>query len=253
MITTPHDPAAEPSRLDHDHWSRVAAEWTAWARAPGHDAFWSYREGFRAFVGPGAGPALDVGCGEGRVSRELTALGYAVTGVDAVPALVEAAAQARSARDYAVADAAALPFEDGRFERVVAYNLLMNVADVPATVREMARVLHPGRGELVVSLVHPIADRGRLDGDGPDASLVLSGTYFGRQRFENRFERDGLSMRFAGWSQPLEAYMDALAQAGLAITSLREPKPDGAAAEGPFAPWTRWPLFLWLKARKLPR
>jgi hypothetical protein len=32
-------------------------------------------------------------------------------------------------------------------------------------------------------------------------------------------------MHFAGWSQPLEAYVAALEEAGLAITSLREPLP----------------------------
>jgi len=164
--------------------------------------------------------------------------------------VVEAAAEVGSAHDYAVADAAALPFASERFERVVAYNLLMNVADVPASLREMARVLRRDRGELVLSLLHPIAEHGRVEGDGPEAPLVLTGSYFGRQRFEDTFERDGLRMRFAGWSQPLEAYADALAQAGLAISALREPKAD--TVTGPLQPWTRWPLFLWLRARHLP-
>ena len=35
---------------DRAHWARVAAEWTAWARAPGHDAFWSYRSALASFV-----------------------------------------------------------------------------------------------------------------------------------------------------------------------------------------------------------
>ena len=28
---------------DIEHWSRIATEWMAWARAPNHDAFWAYR------------------------------------------------------------------------------------------------------------------------------------------------------------------------------------------------------------------
>jgi SAM-dependent methyltransferase len=242
-----------PLPPDRAHWTRVAAEWTAWARAPGHDAFWSYREGFRAFVGRETGDVLEVGCGEGRIARELTALGHRVTATDPVPAMVEAAAGARSAAAYAVAGADRLPFGDGGFDRVVAYNVLMDVEDVPAAVAEMARVLRRPRGELVVSLVHPFADRGRFEGDGPEAPFVLTGSYFGRQRFETTFARDGLRMRFAGWSQPLEAYVDALARAGLAITALREPEPDDPRGlTGPMRPWTRWPLFLWLKARPLP-
>src|SRR5882672_11419671 len=119
----------KPSQVDHEHWTRVAKEWTAWARSPNHDAFWAFRQSLISFLGKGAGLTLDVGCGEGRVSRELTALGYQVTAVDAVAELVEAAKDASSAHEYVVADAADLPFEDGRFSLVVAYNMLMDVED----------------------------------------------------------------------------------------------------------------------------
>jgi 2-polyprenyl-3-methyl-5-hydroxy-6-metoxy-1,4-benzoquinol methylase len=88
----------EPDRV---HWERVAREWTAWARKPGHDAFWSYRAALAEFVGPGSGEALDVGCGEGRVSRELKALGWRVTATDAVAAMVAAAREIDSADAYA--------------------------------------------------------------------------------------------------------------------------------------------------------
>jgi 2-polyprenyl-3-methyl-5-hydroxy-6-metoxy-1,4-benzoquinol methylase len=43
---------------------------------------------------PPRGLTLDVGCGEGRLTRELSARGYEVVGVDASTALVE---EARSA------------------------------------------------------------------------------------------------------------------------------------------------------------
>jgi SAM-dependent methyltransferase len=235
--------------MDRAHWSRVAEQWTAWARAPDHDAFWAYRGALSSFIGAGGGEALDVGCGEGRVSRELRALGYRVTASDAVSEMVEAAARADSAHAYAVADAAALPFENRRFDLVVAYNVLMDVVDVRAAVTEMARVMRP-EGRLVVSIVHPFADRGRFVGAGADARFVLEGGYFGRRRFEGVEERDGLRMEFAGWSQPLEAYALALEQAGLAITSLREPVPARGDAWRRFEPWTRVPLFLWLKAAR---
>ena len=43
--------------IDIEHWSRVAPEWTAWARAPNHDAFWAYRAALVAFIGGGEGDA----------------------------------------------------------------------------------------------------------------------------------------------------------------------------------------------------
>ena len=235
---------------DAAHWAEVAEDWIAWARAPGHDAFWAYRGALARFVGPGAGDALEIGCGEGRVSRELRALGYRVSATDAVPAMVEAARQAGSADACAVAEGRRLPFADGRFDLAMAYNVLMDVADVSATLAELRRVLRPD-GTFFVSLVHPFRDRGRFAGSGPGAPVVVEGTYYGRRRFEGVEERDGLRMRFAGWSQPLEAYMEALEAAGFAIASLREPVPDEAGRDR-LAQWTRIPLFLWLKARILP-
>ena len=236
---------------DRQHWARVAAEWVAWARTPRHDSFWSYRAALADFIGPGTGAALDVGCGEGRVSRELSALGYRVTASDAVGELLAAAAAAESARAYVRADAAALPFGDACFDLVMAYNVWMDVPDVPSTAREMRRVLRPS-GQGIISIVHPFTDRGRFANGRTDAPFVVRGSYFGRQRFEGVEQRGGLRMHFVGWSQPLEDYAEALRGAGLAITALREPRPDPGVAGEQLRHGTRMPYFLWLKVRPLP-
>ncbi len=236
------------STIDHEHWSLVAGEWIAWARAPNHDAFWAYREGLVAFVGRGEGEALDVGCGEGRISRVLKSCGYSVTAVDPVPELVNAARQARSADDYAIARGGALPFDTACFDLVMAYNVLMDIDDVSATLREIRRVLRPA-GMLVISIVHPFSDRGHFATAEAGSSFIIEDTYFGWKRFEGTEERDGLRMRFAGWSKPLQSYVAALEDAGLAITSLREPVPDAGQQWRRLQHWTRIPLFLWLKAR----
>lgn len=232
--------------VDHAHWSRNAAQWIAWARTPGHDAFWAYRNAFLEFVGRGKGEALDVGCGEGRVARLLGECGYQVTATDPVEPFVVAAREANSADHYRVAAAAELPFEDASFDLAVAYNVLMDVENVPAAVREVARVLRPS-GTLIISVVHPFTDRGHFAGPEPDSPFLVTGSYFGRERFEATEERDGLKMHFAGWSHPLEAYMAALTDAGLAVTALKEPIPETARQR-----WSRMPLFLWLKARAFP-
>ena len=233
---------------DTEHWSRVSSEWIEWARAPNHDAFWAYRESLIAFVGRGEGEALDVGCGEGRVSRELKACGYRVTALDPVRELVNAAREARSADDYAIASGTDLPFDDARFNLVMAYNVLMDVEDVSATLKEMRRVLRPA-GMLVISIVHPFSDRGRFANGEATSPFVIHDGYFGSKRFEGMEERDGLRMRFAGWARPLEAYATALEEAGLAITSVREPVPQAGDGWNHMQRWTRIPLFLWLKAR----
>jgi SAM-dependent methyltransferase len=235
---------------DSEHWTRVASEWVEWARAPNHDAFWAYRESFIAFVGRGEGEALDVGCGEGRISRELKALGYRVTASDPVPAMVNAAKEAQSANDYAIAPGTNLPFEAACFDLVVAYNVLMDVEDVPTTLKEIGRVLRP-TGMLVISIVHPFSDRGHFANAEAASPFVIQDGYFGSKRFDGTEERDGLRMHFAGWSRPLEAYATALEDAGLAMTSLREPVPQVGDPWNHMQRWLRIPLFLWLKARPL--
>lgn len=241
---------ARKRETDCTHWSRIADEWIAWARTPNHDAFWAYRDAFAAFVGKGTGNALEIGCGEGRISRELKKCGYRVTAVDAVRELLNAAADADSAEEYALASGADLPFADDSFDLVVAYNMLMDVDDVPGTVKQMRRVLAPS-GQVILSIVHPFADHGRFLSHEADSPFLIKGAYFGRQYFEDTVERDGLRMRFAGWMQPLEAYVAALECAGLAITSLREPVPDSSAGPPHMERWMRWPMFLWMKARPL--
>lgn len=207
---------------------------------------WAYRDSLIAFIGRGKGEALEVGCGEGRVSRELRACGYRVTASDPVREFVNAAKVARPADDYVIASGTALPFEDARFDLIMAYNLLMDVEDVPATIKEIRRVLRP-TGMLVVSIVHPFSDRGRFATEETTSPFVIDDDYYAWKRLVGTEERDGLRMHFAGWSRPLEAYATALEGAGLAITSLREPVP--VARDGnSFQRWTRIPQFLW-KAR----
>jgi SAM-dependent methyltransferase len=235
---------------DHEHWARIAAEWIAWARAPNLDSFWAYRTSLIDFIGRAEGDALDVGCGEGRVSRVLKECGYRVTATDPVELFVQAAEQARSADYYKVAAATDLPFTDGSFDLAVAYNVLMDIEDVSAALKEIKRVLRRS-GTLLISIVHPFADRGRFANQEPDAAFVLEASYFGRVRFEGVEKRDDLQMHFAGWSQPLQDYMAALEDTGLAITSLREPVPNGSQAWAHMRRWERVPLFLWLKARSL--
>ncbi len=147
---------------EHDvaeHWESAADAWITWTRRPGHDAFWSYRERFRSFLPPPGRSTLEVGAGEGRIARELVDLGHHVTALELSPTLLEAARAAGSAHDYVRADAEHLPFPDATFDRVVAYNVLMDVADMPATVGELGRVLRPG-GTVTISIVHPF-DPGR--------------------------------------------------------------------------------------------
>ena len=227
-----------------------ARSWLRWARTPGHDAYWQYRDAFFDELLPAPGrQTLEVGCGEGRVARDLVRRGHRVVALDASPTLAASAAAADPAGRYLVADAAALPFGDGCFDLVVAYNSLMDVDDMPAAVAEAARVRQPGR-PLCVCVTHPIADAGRFRATEPDAPFVIAGSYLGRHRVDELFERDGLQMHFTGWRHPVEAYARAFEDAGLLIDRLREPAAP-ASGRPEHERWRRLPNFLHLRAVKI--
>jgi SAM-dependent methyltransferase len=235
-----------------DHWEREAQNWLRWARTPHFDAYWRYREAFLEEVLPAPGRAtLEIGCGEGRVARDLKARGHRVTAIDASPTLVSAAAELDGDSQYLIAPAEKLPFADGRFDLVVAYNSLMDVDDMTTAVAEAARVLERG-GRLAACITHPFTDAGQFADATGDPPFVVNGTYRGTRRFEQTFERDGLTMDFAGWQHDLETYSRAFEAAGLLIERLREPAP-GSARELIWKRWNRIPMFLMLRAVKVER
>lgn len=227
-------------------WEREAGNWLAWARTPGHDAYWYYRESFFDRIVPPPGRwTVEIGCGEGRVTRDLTGRGHRVVSLDGSQTLVAQASAVDPAGRYALADAIALPLATGSAELVIAYNSLMDFDDMPGAVREMGRVLRRG-GALCICVTHPLFDTGVFEGEGPDAPYLLRDSYFGSRPFDQTVERDGLTMRFRGWSRSLEEYLSALTEAGFVVDALREPKPEPGLHDA--ARWQRFPMFLQLRA-----
>jgi SAM-dependent methyltransferase len=226
-----------------------AGQWERWARMPGFDAYWYYRDAFFDRLVPApAGSTLEVGCGEGRVARDLLARGHAVVAVDASPALVRSAREADARGVYLAADAVRLPLADASFDLVVAYNSLMDVGDLDAALAEISRVLKPD-GRLCACVTHPIGDAGHFTGMEPGSPFAIDGTYLGVRRLDQRIEHDGLEMTFTGWCRPLEEYVRALRGAGLVVEALREPAPS-RHAQGRHVRWRRVPLFLHLRCRR---
>ena len=226
-------------------------QWREWARTPGHDAYWAYYKSFFQDVAPSdPGLALDIGCGEGRVTRSLAERSETVVGIDSSPTLVRDAAAADAASTYLVTDATALPFKNRSFDTVVAYNSLMDLNDMPAGVAEAARVLKVG-GRFCVCVLHPLRDAGAFDTEELDSPFVIS-DYFESRRYEERFERNGLDMTFTSWRYPISSYTEAFERAGLLIERLREPLPDPhtTTRRPDWKRSGRIPLFLFIRALK---
>jgi SAM-dependent methyltransferase len=195
--------------------------WIAWARAPGHDAFWDGTWPALLEILPGAaGLTLDLGCREGRAGRQLLAMGGRVLGNEQSPTLARAAATGSPALPVAQADAAWLPLADGCIGLVVASMSLLDMDDFEGAIAETGRVLRPG-GVFCFAIVHPFdsACESAAASAGP---FVVSQPYLTSRRYDDRFERDGLVITLASMHRPLSAYTAALFRAGMVITDLRE-------------------------------
>jgi len=232
-------------------WEEHASKFIAWAREPGHDSYWRFhRDLFLELLPPPGRRTLDLGCGEGRLSRDLKALGHDVVGIDASPTMLAAAREADPELETHLGDVAALPFADASFDLAIAFMSLQDVEDLEGAVREAARVLVAG-GRLCVAIVHPLNSAGRFQGDLADSPFAISGSYLEPSYYVDEILRGGLPLTLVSVHRPLQAYIEAVTDAGLLIERLREPPvPEPGITEPRQRRWQRLPLFLHLRAVK---
>jgi SAM-dependent methyltransferase len=192
-------------------WNEGASAWVERVReglSHPHDA------SIRDLLPPPAGLTLDVGCGEGRLTRDLRALGYDVVGFDRSEALVEEARRADPDGRYDIAEIEALPVGDGEAQLLLCVNVLPHVVELEPAVRELARVLGGG-ATAVVGLLHPVAVAGTYDDDADE--LRLSG-YFDQ-------EAHGVPLgdhHVFHQHRTIEQYVRAFLAAGFVLADLRE-------------------------------
>jgi SAM-dependent methyltransferase len=91
---------------------------------------------------------LEIGCAAGLLAKGLSRLCKRYSGIDLAPKAVERARTLGLGNaSFQVADAAALPFEDGAFDRVLCYDVFTNFPDMESVrkiLREGIRVTRPG-------------------------------------------------------------------------------------------------------------
>lgn len=170
-------------------------------------------------------PVLDVGCGEGLITRALATRGGQAVGVDPTAALVEyARAEDPGGATYRLDDGACLAtVETASIDWVTAGLSLNNIADLDAAIASARRVLKPG-GRLVFTVPHPCFDAPR------SAALDLSGS---ARRVVGDYLAEGLwrttspgSVRRAGnYHRTLSTYVKVVSSHDFILDVLDEPAP----------------------------
>ncbi len=97
------------------------------------------------------GPVLDAGCGPGHWTEHLRALGVDATGIDLTPEFVDIAKRRFPAARFRVGALEALPVADAALGGLLSWYSVIHTPpeEVPAILREFARVLRPG-GSLLL-------------------------------------------------------------------------------------------------------
>ena len=210
---------------------------------------------------------IDVCCGQGVLLKPLLDMGVAkVTGVDASPRLI-AAAKARHGAERRVelitADACAPGgWADGSHDAATCVMAVHDVTDPVGLFSNMSRALKPG-GRAVLVLMHPCfriprqshwgwdADQKvqyrRLDAYGTPQDIAIT-THPGK----------GSGEQTTFHHRPLAELITAMGLGGLAVTACEELYSHRRSQTGPFSKAEHraaqeFPLFLALKARRLPR
>lgn len=201
---------------------------------------------------------LDLGCGEGGYSRELSVRNAAVTAVDCSEAAIaysseQATANRLSIRHLVRNSNDLYGIDDHSFDIVLCSMMLMDCEDFDGTIREVTRVLRPA-GTLFASVLHPCFDGNHDEGIGRQGEgitrEVVVKNYFEPTQWDAPLPRGKTPVIWR--HRTLEDYVKTFIKYELTIVDLNEPRSTEQQAELSVAmAWLqKIPLFLFWELKK---
>src|SRR5215207_3018578 len=169
---------------------------------------------------------LDIGCGDGQISRVLAAAGAEVVGIDPTANQLSVAKARAGGPAYLRASADRLPFPEGAFDAAVACLVFEHIDAVDESIAEVARVLKPG-ARFSFFLNHPLLQTpgsGWIDDHiiDPPEQYWRVGPYLVESESIEQVEL-GVYIRFV--HRPLSRYLNSLTDHGLVLERMLEPAP----------------------------
>lgn len=240
-----------------DLWERNAGWWQAQCTDGADPEYAELIVPLAAELLAGYERVLDVGAGEGQLSRIAAGQGASLAvGVDPTNAQIGEAARRGGGPVYVRGQAEALPLANQSFDAAVACLVFEHIEAMDAAVAEASRTLRDG-GRFLLFLNHPLLqtpDSGWIDDHilDPPEQYWRIGAYLRESVMNEEVQKD-VFLPFV--HRPLSRYVNALRDAGLVIDRMLEPAPPpgflDAAPEYPQA--EAIPRLLVLVCRKDPQ
>ncbi len=180
--------------------------------------------------------AVDLGCGTGRNTRKLSALGADVIGMDFSEGMLKKARESSNhftSVRYLQHDLnRRLPFNDDEFDAVVCSLVIEHIQNLTPVFQEMKRICKPS-GYIVVSDLHPTM---RLK----DAQAQFTD------------KKTGQDIRPIGYPHSMSEYVLSIQEAGLMVAAMKEfcGREDLVSEFPKMKKYVNWPMLVMFKLRK---
>lgn len=170
-----------------------------------HEFVWKYGADLISLLNPRAGEKiLDLGCGTGHLTAQISESGAAVTGVDRSPEMVAAARKAYPHLKFEISDARNLPYQD-EFDAVFSNATLHWIHEPELVLQGIRRALKQGGrfvaelgGKGNIQIMQKAFDQALMDvGAAARAGEVNPWYYPSIGEYAALVEGNGMEVRFA--------------------------------------------------------
>ena len=196
---------------------------------------------------------VDIGCGDGQISRALAQQGSSVLGIDPTELHIDIARERGGGPRYEIGSATQIPVADQSQDAAIACLVFEHIDEVDAAIAEVSRILKPG-GRFSFFLNHPLL---QTPGSGwvddhiidPPEQYWRIGPYLIESESIEEVER-GVFIRFI--HRPLSRYVNTLIENNLVINRMIEASPpEGFLERAPeYSLASTIPRLLYIRATK---